>query len=443
MNEPAPERAFRHGLDQWPPPLTTLLLCLQWLVALLPGLLVLGDVLATAQGLEGAGRVAFMQRLLLVAAAAQAAQILWGHGLPGLVGPSAVLLVGVLATLDHGAPASFGAMAVGGLLAACAGMSGLAARLGRLYTTSVLASTLLLLVVSLAPTMRDAMFDPGLGGDSPAAAFAFGLCLILAMLWTQHRFSGALASATLLLGMALGSAAYYLLGLAPWPGWSWAAQAAWGLPTVWSAGLSLDPGVILAMCLCYLALMANELASVESLGMLVGVKDSNRRAGRGVAVSGLSGLLAGLTGVPGTVTYSLSPGLLLATGSASRWTLLPAAGMLALLALWPAGLAVVRLAPPVVVGAVLVTLMAHSVHAALQLLPRNGGRLDLSAGLVVGSSLTVGLIVTFMPPIARAAFPGLLKPLMANGFVLGLAMALVMEHLVLRHGSGRAGQGPR
>ena len=41
MTAPAPGHGFRHGLNQWPPPVTTLLLSLQWLAALLPGLLVL------------------------------------------------------------------------------------------------------------------------------------------------------------------------------------------------------------------------------------------------------------------------------------------------------------------------------------------------------------------------------------------------------------------
>jgi uracil permease len=413
-----------------------MILSLQWLVALIPGLLALGDVLAAAQGFDGAGRLAFMQRLLIMAALVQGAQVLMGHRLPGLVGPSAVLLVGALGTLDSGPPAVYGAMALGGTLTALAGLTGLAGRLGRLYTPPVLASTLLLLIVSLTPTMRDQMFDPGRGGGSPAMAFAFALGLALAMFWAQQRLGGLLSSAVLFLGMVLGSAAWYLLGLGAPPALERVAGAgAWGLalPSLGPVELSFDPGVTAAFAVCYLALIANELASVEALGPLTGAGQMPRRSSRAVLVSGLGGLLSGAWGLPGPVTYSLSPGVLFAARSASRWTLLPAAGMLLLLALWPKGLAVARLAPPAVVGAVLFSLMAHSVYAALQLLFRSGQGGEARSGLVVGASLTAGLVVTFMAPEARQSLPTLLRPILANGFVVGLALALVMEHLVLPH----------
>jgi uracil permease len=92
---------------------------------------------------------------------------------------------------------------------------------------------------------------------------------------------------------------------------------------------------------------------------------------------------------------------------------------------------VARLAPPPVVGAVLFSLMAHSVYAALQLLFRSGQGGEARAGLVVGASITVGLVVTFMAPEARQSLPPLLRPILANGFVVGLGLALVMEHLIL------------
>ncbi len=430
MSDDPPE-TLRYSLEQWPPPLATLLLSLQWLAALLPGLLVLGDVVGAAQGLAGAERLAFLQRLLLMAGLVQVAQVLLGHRLPGLVGPSAVLLVGVLGTLGAGPAAVYGAMAAGGLLAALTGATGLAGRLGRLYTPPVLASTLLLLIISLAPTMRDQMFDPGPGPGTPARAFTFALGLTLAMFWAQQRLKGLLSSAVLLLGMLLGSAAYYLLGLGGLP--LGAPTAGWGLglPGLAPVELSLEPGVVAAFAVCYLALVANELASVEALGPLTGAGQMPRRSSRAVLVSGLGGLLAGLWGVPGPVTYSVSPGVLFASKSASRWTLLPAAGLLVLLALWPGGLAVARLAPPAVVGAVLFALMANSAYAALHLLDSRPGGLDMGSGLVVGVSITAGLVVTFMAPEVRLSLPRLIRPILANGFVVGLALALIMEHLVL------------
>ncbi|RJX28583.1 MAG: xanthine permease [Desulfarculus sp.] len=419
-----------YPLDRWPPPAATIVLSLQWLVILVPGLLVLGEVVALAWGLDPAGRVAFLQRLLLVTGLVQAAQVLWGHRLPGLVGPAAVLLVGVLATIAGGPGPVFGAMALGGALTAAAGFTGLAARLGRLYTPPVLASTLLLVCVSLAPTMRDLLYHPAAAGAGLSGSFIFGLGLVLAMLLAQQRLKGLASSAVILLGLVVGSVAYYLIGLGPLP--AWRPAAALGLPSLLATELSFNPGVVVAFCLCYLALIANELGSIETTGRMIGAPGMDGRANRAVAVSGLGGLAAGLAGVLGPVTYSVSPAVMISTRSASRWTLLPAAGLVVLLSLWPGGLSLFQMAPAPVVGAVLLSLMAQGVFAALHVLQAGERPPDWSVGVTVGTATLVGIIVSFIPAAARQALHPFLQPILANGFVLGLITALVLEHLLLR-----------
>jgi xanthine/uracil permease len=419
-----------YPLDKWPPPGASVVLGLQWLVILVPGILVLGEIVGLAWGLDAAARVAYMQRLLLMSGVVQAAQVLWGHRLPGLVGPSTVLLVGVLSTMASGPAQVYGAMALGGGLTALCGLSGLAARLGRLYTPPILASTLLLISVSLAPTMRNLLYDPNTAGASLSGSFLFGLGLVLAMLCAQFRLKGLWSSAVILMGLVGGSLAYYLLGLGSMPAWQAGAVA--GLPRLLTPELSFHPGVIIAFCLCYLALISNELATLETVGHMIRAKGMGKRANRAVAVAGLGGLAAGLMGVLGPVTYSTSPAVLISSKSASRFTLLPAAAVLVLLALWPGGLALFSLVPAPVVGAVLVSLMAQSIFAALHVLMPDGGRPDWPAGVTVGTAMTVGIIVSFMPAEFKQAIHPYLRPVLANGFVLGLLVALVLEHVLLR-----------
>lgn len=423
---------LRYPLDAWPPPLATAVLSLQWLVILLPGLLVLGEVVAAALGLDPAGRVALLQRLLLLGGLVQLAQVWLGHALPGLVGPATVLMVGMLATLGAGQAAVFGAMAIGGALTALVGALGLARRLGRLYTPPVLAATLLLITVSLGPTMRDLLFDPHTKGAALGGPFLFAMALAGLMFFAQNRLKGLAGSAVLLLGLVAGTLAYHLLGLGAAPLADAPVWSGLGLPSLALAPLGLDWGVLVAFVLCYLALIANELASVESLGAMLSLGDLGRRPDRAVLVSGLGGLMAGLWGLPGPVTYSVSPGVLISTKSASRFTLAPAALALIGLALWPGGLAWVALMPAPVVGAVLFALMANTVYAALLMLTRDECRPDWSAGLVVGVGVIAGMVTSFMPAAARDALHPLLRPLLANGFVVGLLLALAMEHLVLR-----------
>ncbi|MCA1988335.1 MAG: purine/pyrimidine permease [Desulfarculus sp.] len=434
------ELKLRYSLDAWPPPLATGLLALQWLVVLLPGLLVLGEVVVAARGLDPAQRVGFLQRLLLLGGLVQLAQVFLGHRLPGLVGPATVLMVGMLATLGSGQAAVFGALALGGVLTALMGALGLARRLGRLYTPPVLAATLLLISISLGPTLRDLLFDPHTAGRSFGGSFLYALGLAALLFWGQSRIKGLLGSALLLFGLVLGSAVYHLLGLGPWPGLGQGAGAGLDLANLLPMPLALDWGVLASFCLCYLALIANELASVEALGPMVGLGEMGRRPDRAVLVSGLGGVLAGLWGVPGPVTYSLSPGILITSQSASRLTLAPAALALMALALWPGGLAWVGLMPAPVVGAVLLALTANTVYAALLLMYSEGEKPDWADGLVVGMGLMGALVVSFMPDSARAALHPLLRPLLGNGFVMGLLLALAMEHIVLRRGKAKSGR---
>ncbi len=432
LERPAAGVSYLYGLDQWPPSGALVLFALQWLVVLVPGLLVLGDVIAGAQGLAEAGKVAFLQRLLLACAVAQAAQVWWGHRLPGLVGPSAVLMVGVLSTVEAGSAAVYGGIMVAGAVAALVGLTGLASRLSRLFTRPVLASTLMLIAVTLAPAMRGMLLDPATKGGAAVSLF-FGVLLTLGMLFAQYRLKGIWSSSVLVMGLAAGSLVYHLGGLATAPVGLGLSPWLVALPGLPPQAPSFQPAVIAAFCLCYLAVMSNELATVEALGELSRAPGMDRRANGAVAVGGLGGVLGGLLGVPGPVTYAVSPAVAIGSRNLSRFALLPVAAVLVLLSFWPGGLSLFSLAPPPVVGAVLLHLMAGTVFAALGILTGEaGGQVTWRQGVVVGMAMCCGLVVAFMPPEVKAALPPTLAPLLANGFVVGLAAALVLEHLLLR-----------
>lgn len=431
MSKPAPPGRFIYGVDQWPPVGATLVLAAQWLVILVPGVLVLGEVVAEVLHLGPTARVDFIQRLFILTGLVQAAQVFMGHRLPAVVGPSSVLLVGVIASVGAGAESIFGAMAVGGAATLLVGLSGLAGKLRRLFTPTVLAATLMLVAMSLGPVMRDLIFDPSTHGASFGGGLLLTLALVCAMLWAQHRLKGLWSSAVLLVGMVAGAAAYHLLGLGAATAKAWPTAGGW-LPELMPYDLSFEPAVIGAFVMCYLALISNELATVEATAVVIEAAPDDQRLNRAVAVSGAGGVLAGLGGTLGIVSYAVSPGVAVSSQSASRYTLAPAALVVLGLGLWPGGLALFGLVPPPVVGAVLFTVMASQIMASLQLLFGAGQDIDWATGAVVGSAVMTAVVVSFMPDTARMAISPLLRPLLANGFVAGLSVALLLEHVLLR-----------
>lgn len=50
--------------------------------------------------------------------------------------------------------------------------------------------------------------------------------------------------------------------------------------------------------------------------------------------------------------------------------------------------------------------------------------------LILALPVLMGVIIAFMPAEVTAAIPALLKPLLGNGFVVGLLTVLFMEHIV-------------
>jgi len=62
-------------------------------------------------------------------------------------------------------------------------------------------------------------------------------------------------------------------------------------------------------------------------------------------------------------------------------------------------------------------------------------------GLIVGIPLLLGTLVAFLPAEAVAGLPAVLRPVLANGFVVGIVTVLGLEHLVYGGGREERGEG--
>lgn len=418
---------LRYRLDDLPPWRENLLFGLQWLAIALPGILIIGRVIGLLQFPDPAGEVLFIQKTCFVVALTLAGQILWGHRLPLVAGPAAVLLVGAVASRDLPPDAVYTAILVGGLLLALVSLLGLFRPLQRLFTPRVIAAVLLLIAFTLTPAILRLLLPAD--SRSPPAGLLFAMVLVL-LLFTAYRHLNGLWRSTLIVwGLVAGTLGYFLLfGLPVRP----PAAPLVGDPF---QRLLLQPvfdaGVLLAFLFCFLALAVNDLGSIQSIGELLRAPGMPERLRRGITLTGLVNALSGFFGVLGPVNFSLSPGVVAATGCASRFTLLPAAALLLLLAFSPAAVALIGLLPDVVIGAVLLYILSIQVAAGLQVV-FEAGPFQLRHGMVLALPLLLGTIIAFLPPSALTTFPAALRPVLGNGFVVGTLTALILEHLVLR-----------
>ena len=423
---------FSYGIDDRPGLASLLIFGLQWLAVSVPLVLIIGRVAAGAQA--EAAAVPYLQRLFLLVGLVLLVQVYLGHRLPLVLGPATVLLVGILASTDAGIGAVNASLLAGGLLIAGIAATGLIGRLKSLFTPRVITVVLVLIAFTLAPTILNLVTDGG-GTVPPAQAFLFSITFALALFIAGGYLAGMWKSILALWAILIGTPVYIaLFGEVPLPP---ADTPLFALPGDLIAPLAVpDTGIIAAFLICYLALAINDLGSIQSVGGLLGAGAMEERVSRGVTVTGLANVLAGLTGVIGPVNFSLSPGVIAATGCASRLALVPAAIGLGLIAASPLAIGYLESIPAPVIGVVLTYVMASQIAAGLMLAQESKAVGRFEDGLIIGIPLLLGTLVAFLPPEIAAGFPAAVRPLIANGFVVGIVTVLALEHIVYRRARG-------
>ena len=419
---------MKYELNDKPGILPMLMYGLQWWIVSLPCVVIMGIIMSQLHYTDVAEQTFYLQKLFGIMGIAMIVQVLWGHRLPLIIGPASVLLIGILSTVSSGIPAVYTGIMVGGLVLTVLAYSGLLGKLQFVFTPRIVTVILILIAFTLTPEILNLVL-----GDAVHALFNlfFTLVMVLALVIGNKLLRGIWKSTTVLWGIVGGVLVYY--GVFGFP--TLVSTGAGIIPeqaTVFNFPLNFEAGTILAFLFCYIALIVNELGSIQAVGHMLQADQMGQRTTRGVGIVGVTNVLSGLFGVIGPVDYSMSPGVISATGCASRYTLLPAGAGLILCAFFPSVVGMLVTIPGVVMGAILLYLMATQLAAGLQMLVREKAITDFDSGVVVGLPLMVALLLSFAPEGVLNLIPSLFKPIVGNGFVMGVITVLIMEHLIFK-----------
>lgn len=423
---------FKYGLDDKPPMGENILLGLQWLFIAIPSILIIGKIVGELHFTSPQDQVIYLQKMAFVMALTLFFQVLWGHRLPLIAGPSTILLIGLIASRGFAVETVYSSMMFGGFFLALFSTTGLFGRLRRLFTPRVVAVVLLLIGFTLLPTVLNLIIKPSRGVSSWANLF-FAFALTLGLFYFQNKLKGIWKSTLIVWAMFLGSLGYFLIfpdvldlkridNLAAFSTFS----------KHFTTNFSLEPGVLISFLFCYLALSINDLGSIESMEEILKPSNMAQRINQGITLTGAANILAGFFGIVGPVNYSLSPGVILSTNCASRYTLIPTSIFLLLLSFSPAATGVIGTVPSVVIGCVLIYILFFQVGAGFALIWKSEDRFQVETGLVIGLPLLLGTIVAFLPAGVIDRLPIILRPLLGNGFVIGIISAFVLEGLIFR-----------
>jgi xanthine/uracil permease len=119
---------------------------------------------------------------------------------------------------------------------------------------------------------------------------------------------------------------------------------------------------------------------------------------------------------------------------ASRHAVAYCGVILALAAFLPKLSALLALVPTPVVGAALCVILGAQVGVGITTVTSRS--LTTRDYFVVGIPLILGTAVGFLPRELTAQFPGPLQVLVGNSLIMGIALVLLLEHVLLRERKG-------
>jgi len=325
-----------------------------------------------------------------------------------------------------GLPTIQGGMILGAALLILTVLSRQLDRVTVFFTPNVIGVILMLVSLGL---IRPLIGFMTVGSSTEGGIFLISVFLVLLIAGLSHWLQGFWKTVSILLGMILASLLFYFLGclsFAELAGATWLSFSLLKLPS--SPGFHWQ--AVIAFACAYLAVMVNSLGSLQGIAVITDEQRLKTSISRGLLFNGLAGICCGIFGVVGTVSFSMSPGVVLVLRVASRYAVGYCGLLLLAAAFFPKLAALLSLVPAPVVGAALCVGLGGQIGIGISTIASKP--LTSRDYFVVGVPLLLGTLVGFLPQTLFDALPGSLQIFVANSLITGIFLVLVLEHLLLR-----------
>jgi len=418
--------SYIYNLDDHPPLRHALLYGVQWAMIMFPGLIIAASLSVGSFPSGSLDKVYFLQMTLLTSGLFTFFQTLWGHRYPLLEGPSTALMLAFILVAPLGLPTIQGGMILGAALLILTVLSKQLDRVTVFFTPNVIGVILMLVSLGLIRPLIGFMTG---GSSTEGSVFLISVFLVLMIAGLSHWLTGFWKTVSILVGMILGSLLFYVLGRLPFGELTsspWLSFSLLKLPS--SPGFHWQ--AVIAFACAYLAVMVNSLGSLQGIAVITDEQRLRSSIGRGLMFNGLAGICCGIFGVVGTVSFSMSPGVVLVLRVASRYAVGYCGLLLLAAAFFPKLAALLSLVPAPVVGAALCVGLGGQIGIGISTIASKP--LTSRDYFVVGIPLLLGTLVGFLPQTLFNALPGSLQIFVANSLITGIFLVLILEHLLLR-----------
>jgi uracil permease len=134
--------------------------------------------------------------------------------------------------------------------------------------------------------------------------------------------------------------------------------------------------------------------------------------------------------VVGTVSFSLSPGVILANRVASRYAVTYCGAILVLAVFFPKLAALLAIVPAPVVGAALCVAMGGQIGAGIAIIASK--KITPRDYFVVGLPVLLGTMAGLFPRSIFEPLPGFIQVFIGNALIVGIVVVLLLEHVLCR-----------
>ncbi|MCX6689913.1 MAG: purine/pyrimidine permease, partial [Methanoregula sp.] len=195
------------------------------------------------------------------------------------------------------------------------------------------------------------------------------------------------------------------------------------------SGFEISPWLIVAFFFCYFTLLVVDFSAVESMELELEPKGMDKRFQRGMAVTGLSSVVAGFVGGIGCANSCFSMNIVQASRQGSRYPLALTGILFIIIGCSPLVISILMAIPPVVIACLFIYLLGGMFAASVNLAKERTRGINYNSGLVIGVSLIFAILISFLPVATKTVMSARIEPLLANAFIVGIFSALVIEHI--------------
>lgn len=413
---------------------------LQWLFFIFANIVVIPITVGAAFDLSPEKTVSLLQLSFLVTGLACILQAFFGHGRAIMEGQSGlwwgVILTLVTTATAQGIPLTElgGSIAIGaiisGLITMLIGLTKIGPILSKLFHPSVMGVFMFLLGCQLVSLFLKGMLGMPFGNEEASGAIDPGVALlsiviVIMVIFINIKGPPALGRYSLLIGIFIGWALYLVvfgndasvvqstgfLSFEPYP---------FGKP-VWNTG------IIITIVLAGLLNTANTFGAIKGTDLLYKAEAAISQYKKSFTLTGVFTVIAGLFGLVPYAPYVSSIGFLQQTRDLRRLPFILGGLMFVVMGLIPSVGHFFSMLPLSVGSAVLFVAYLQMFNSSWDFFKQ----VTFTSVNVYRAALPlfVGIIIMTMPASAFESLPALLRPLMSNGLLMGIFLALVIENI--------------